>query len=226
MISVLLATTGRPAAAALCVQRLVETAKGHDLEVVAAVDDGATAERLMGCCRWKPGTRLIVDESQTHRGCSKAWNDALARSEGDPVVLAADDLVFTHGWLDAALAKLEEFKDGWGFVGFNDGHWNSELSTHYLMSRRFIVEVLGGVIAWECYKHSFNDCEINERAKQAGRYKWAEDAVVLHKHWTYGERPKDTTDDRWLGDHPESQRIFMQRREQGFPNDYIPAITC
>ena len=69
-----------------------------------------------------------------------------ADAKGDPIVLAADDLEFEPGWLDAALETLAQFEDGWGLVGFNDGHWGPELSTHYLMSRRFIVEF--SVVSW------------------------------------------------------------------------------
>jgi glycosyltransferase involved in cell wall biosynthesis len=216
MVSILLATMGRPEKARACVQSIKDTAE--DVEVVVALDGpGAEALREMGC---------VVDHCDEPRGSSKAWNDALALSTGDPVVLAADDLEFRPGWLEAALETLAAFPDGWGFVGFNDGHWGEELSTHYLMSRRFIVEHLGGVIAWDCYRHSFNDREANERARRAGRYAWCEDAHVLHRHWIFGDRPQDATDARLLGEHPESQRRFDERQAAGFPDEQEPVITC
>lgn len=220
MISVLLPTTGRPDMAEQCVRQLRDTTTGHDIEIIAAVDaDETSRDRLTPLV-----DRLLY--SDTHRGCSNAWNDALAASAGDPVVFAADDLTWEPGWLDAALATLAEFPDGWGLVGFNDGHWREELSTHYLMSRRFIVEVLGGRIAWDFYRHSFNDLEVNERAKLAGRYAWCEDAHVYHAHWTFGDRPQDETDARTLGDHAESQRMFNERQSAGFPDTDPPVITC
>jgi hypothetical protein len=143
------------------------------------------------------------------------------------VVFAADDLRWGEAWLDHALATLEEFEDGWGLVGFNDGHWGPGLSTHYLMSRRFIVDVLGGVVAWDFYEHSFNDLEVNERARTAGRYAWCEQARVTHEHWLFGDRQQDATDTRKLGAHAASERIFRERSTAGFPNDGItPVITC
>lgn len=219
MISVLLATTGRAEQAAACASSVFLTTEDYDVEVVAAVDnDLDTAEALtaLGC---------VVDHSINYRGCSRAWNDALALCGGDPVVLAADDLDFQTGWLDAALEQLLRFPDEWGMVGFNDGHLNHGLSTHYLMSRRFVIEVLGGVIAWECYRHSFNDVEVNERARAAGRYSWAEGAHVLHSHWTYGDRAQDDTDARWLGEHSASEAAYNARHAAGFPSDYAPVIT-
>jgi GT2 family glycosyltransferase len=223
MISVLLATTGRPDMAEAFVQNLKDTTEGHHVELVAAVDvDPETRNRVVVAGAGL--RRMVLDYSETYRGCSRAWNDALARSTGDPVVLAADDLVFEPGWLDAALARLAEFEDGWGFVGFNDGHMGAELSTHYLVSRRMIVEEFGGVIAWECYRHSFNDCEANARAQRAGRYAWCEDAVVRHRHWIFGDRAQDTTDARNHVAHSESQQHFARRAANDFPNDYEAVI--
>jgi hypothetical protein len=168
--------------------------------------------------------RLLYSDS--YRGNSRAWNDCLAVCTGDPVVFAADDLEWEPGWLDAALGMLANFKDGWGLVGFNDGHWGPELSTHYLMSRRFIVEVLGGVVAWDFYPHSFNDLEVNERAKRANRYAWCREAHVGHAHWIFGDRPQDATDTRTLGQHGAAEAVYRQREAAGFPNDGIaPVIT-
>jgi hypothetical protein len=35
----------------------------------------------------------------------------------------------------------------------------------------------------------------------------------------------DTTDQRELGRHPESQAAFSRRASEGFPNDYTPVIN-
>jgi glycosyltransferase involved in cell wall biosynthesis len=213
MISILLATMGRPEQAEAFVKGVRATTQGHDVEIVVAVDGpGEHAIRLseLGC---------VVDHSTEPRGSSRAWNDALRHAKGDPLVLAADDLDWQPGWLDAALECLQGFPGGWGLVGFNDGHWGPELSTHYLMSRRFVVDVLGGVVAWEAYRHSFNDREANARAQAVGRYAWCENARVLHRHWLFGDRPQDATDTRLLGEHPESQRRFDERQAAGWPDE-------
>jgi hypothetical protein len=189
------------------------------LEIVAAVDrDPKTA------CLLAP----LVDTlcvAPFYRGCSRAWNDALREATADKIVLAADDLSWGDGWAEAALQGLSELPDGWGMVGFNDGNGTeTDFATHYLVSRRFLIEHTGGVIAWECYRHSFNDVEMTERAKRAGRYVWAEDAKVPHAHWLYGGRSQDETDTRNLGAHAESERAYKERAAAGFPDDYPPII--
>jgi glycosyltransferase involved in cell wall biosynthesis len=206
------------------VQSLVDTTEGHDIELVVALDADMETSARLATIPLHDRFEMVIDYRHEHRGCSQAWNDALALSGGDPVILAADDLEFQPGWLEAALMRLSEFEDGWGLVGFNDGHWGAELSTHYMVSRKMVVDVFGGVIAWQHYHHSFNDREANGRARQAGRYAWCEDAYVLHRHWIFGDRVQDTTDTRKLDLHPESERIFAEREAAGFPNDYEPAI--
>lgn len=223
-VSVLLATTGRPDMAETCVRSLLATTRQHDIELVVAVDaDPQTVLRLEAIPA-RERFRLVVDYREDYRGCSRAWNDALAASTGDPVVLAADDLVFQPGWLGAAKRDMAMFDGGWGFIGFNDGHFNHELSTHYMVSRKLIKEAFGGVIAWEHYEHSFNDCEANERAKRAGRYRWCADAHVAHTHWLFGGRQQDPTDTKNLGGHPASEQTYARRLAAGFPNDYEPVI--
>lgn len=226
MISVLLATTGRPDMAEAFARSLVDTTAGHSVELVAAVDADTETRRRLEAVEVHDGMSVVMDWRDEHRGCSCAWNDALRLSSGDPVVLAADDLEFQPGWLTAALRCLSGFPDGWGLVGFNDGHWGAELSTHYLMSRRFVTEVLGGVIAWDCYRHSFNDREANARAHAAGRYAWCETARVLHRHWIFGDRAQDATDTRTLGSHNDAEQAYARREAAGFPNDFPPVITA
>ena len=201
--------------AVACVRLLRETAAPHQLEVCAAVDadeESRDALRVEGC---------VVNYSDAYRGNS-AWNAALADAQGDLIVFAADDLVWQAGWLDAALEAHSHHPDS--LIGFNDGHWGAELSTHYLMPRAFIVEVLGGRVAWD-YPHSFNDLETNERAKRAGRYFWCEEARVYHSHWLFGDRAKDETDTRNLGGHGAAEQMYRERAAAGFPDDHPPVIT-
>lgn len=223
LVSVIFPTTGRKDMALAALKSLFATTQEYHLEVIAVVDaDMDSADAIRSTFKGKVN---IVDYSPNYRGCSKAWNDGLAQSTGDYIVLAADDLEFTDGWLDEALKVMDTLPDGGGLVGFNDDVWNgNELATHYLFSRQFIIDHMGGRLAWECYRHSFNDVETNERAKRANRYAWAEKAVVKHHHWTKGGREQDATDTRWLPEWQASSNAYEARRVAGFPNDYPPVI--
>jgi glycosyltransferase involved in cell wall biosynthesis len=164
VISFLFPTTGRRDRATTCLRELHRTTRGHDIEILLAIDEDPRSRTKL---------RRYADKisySQRYRGPSDAWNAALKMASGDLIVFAADDLRWQEGWLDAALDAHYQAPDA--LVGFNDGHWDEDLSTHYLMPRHFIIEVLGGRVAWPCYRHSFNDLETNMRAKRAGRYHW------------------------------------------------------
>lgn len=221
MVSVLLPTTGRAEMAEKCVRRLIETTT-QPLELCIAVDRDLETVKHLKHIHYPDRVKKRLDLSNAYRGCSRAWNDALALSHGDPVVFAADDLEWGEGWLDAALEALR--KHPGCLIGLNDGHWGEELSTHYVAPRNFIIEVLGGRLSWD-YAHSFNDAETTERARRANRYYWCEEARVYHSHWIFGDRVKDETDTRTLGSHGESEARFKERRAAGFPNDMRPIIT-
>jgi GT2 family glycosyltransferase len=217
-VSVLIPTTGRPELAQACVQGIRDTTQGLDVEIVLAVDHDDRSRELL-----EPLVE-ILDYSDDYRGCARAWNDALALCTGDLIVWTGDDVEWEPGWLTAAMDCEAEHPD-W-LIGLNDGITPPDRATHFLMSRRFIVDVLGGVVAWPEYLHSFHDLEICERARRAGRFVWCEQARLKHIHWLWGSRAQDDTDRRNLGGHPDSERQYALRAAAGFPNNYDPRIVA
>jgi GT2 family glycosyltransferase len=186
------------------------------VEVVVAVDADDRSRQIA------LGLADVVSYSDEYRGVAGAWNDALALATGDLLVWVGDDTDWGDGWLDAALACEAEHRD-W-LVGLNDGHTPPDRATHFLMSRRFVRDVLGGVVAWPEYAHSFHDAEICDRAQALGRYVWCGESLVRHVHWLWGDREQDATDQLNLGGHPDSQRNYELRRAAGFPNNYEPVV--
>jgi len=207
LISVLLATIGPPHDAETSVRALASSTIHHDVELVVAVDDKATGDRLQATTDLFPIT--MIDCREDRRGAARAWNDALQLSIGDPLVLAATDVHWRQGWLTHALTELSQLPGGCGMIGFNDGE--STGATHYLVTRRTIREAFGGVIAWECYRTGFQDLEATERAKRIGRYRWCAQAHADH-HWDPTRNPD-----------PTSEETYARRSRAGFPNDY-PAV--
>jgi glycosyltransferase involved in cell wall biosynthesis len=223
-VSIIIPSTGRKDRLVACLKGLIATTQGLNVEIICVIDHDQESRAAVN--KTLKGHKHRIDYSEEYRGNTTAWNAGLILSGGDYIVFAADDLQWGENWLQESLRVMHDsFDEKGGLVGFNDLHWNgNQLATHYIMSRPFIVDVLGGVIAWDFYRHSFNDLETNERAKRAGRFAWAEKAVVKHDHWTFGDRPQDETDQRWLGHWQAASDIYEQRKAQGYPSNYLPVI--
>lgn len=98
--------------------------------------------------------------------------------------------------------------------------WMPVVCTTMLFDRQFCKDVLGGVVAYACYKYLFVDAEIDHRARQSKRLIWRRDAIVEHMHAAIGKREQDQGDlehsDTWIHD----EAMFKQREMAGFPNDF------
>jgi len=231
LVSICLPTTGRAQAAVDCVARCLDTAPAWPIEVCCAVDvDKESAVLLDAFLGGYAGDNLhgwAIRYSDHYQGQPAAWNAALQASHGEYVVFAADDLYWGAGWLDAAMACMATLPDGGGLVGFNDLHRTNAMrreSTHYLASRRFVIEHLNGCIGFPHYKGACNDSEACGRARQVGLYVPCYDAVVEHRHYNHGLRKMDATDQMWHASKRKSLGEFRRRAQAGFPNDFEPAI--
>ena len=230
LVSVIMPTTGRQDRALKCVVQLLDTTLAWDMDIVCPIDVDRESwwilSRFLEHYPLKNLKRWHVPFCDRYQGQPAAWNAGLAASKGEYIVFAADDLRWTDGWLEAAMAAMPE---GGGLVGFNDLHRTHAMereSTHYLTTRRFIVEHLNGCIGFPHYAGACNDSEACARARRAGLYVPCRDAVVEHVHYNHGNRKMDTTDLLWRGSKKKSLREFRRRKKLGFPDDFEPAITA
>lgn len=211
-VSIVIPTHGRAEQAVKCINQLFETVKGHEVEVIVCSDDTMIEDDRI---------KMVVTEGKAIEG----WNKGLTQATGDAIVLAADDLWFTPGWLDAALKGLLGLPEHSGLVGFNDGATKGKnFATHYLMTRDYIERFNGGVLACPAYQHNFIDVEASARAQLAGRYHYAEDAIVEHRHYLWGKADKDETYQLTEGTFLPDQETFRQRAAAGFPDDFEPVL--
>ena len=192
------------------------TTANHTVEIIVVCDrDRETFERLQ-----QEDCKVLY---QGEGNAISAWNMGLRHATGEYIVFAANDLVPRAGWLDEALRVMRSLPNGSGLVGLNTGDHDT-LATHFMVSRGFIKGYLGGVLAIPHYHHCFTDNEVNERARRAGRYAYAEGARIDHRHPSRGKREADECDayaGQWFA---VDQTTFEDRKARGFPDDYEAVI--
>lgn len=129
------------------------------------------------------------------------------------VFAAADDLHFSDGWDEPALATFVA-QPQIRVVGTNDLHnpyvLAGEHATAYLIDRRYIdlrggvVDEPAGIVHCEKYNHNYADTEFIETAKVRGVFAPCLESVVEHLHPVWG-----------CGDWDEGYR----RSQQGMARD-------
>ena len=143
-------------------------------------------------------------------------NVGVSSTSSDLIFLAADDVRFHRGWLDAAIRRLAP---GVGVVGTNDlgnsrvirGHH----STHSLVTREYTRR--GTVddstrLLHEGYVHEFVDDELVETAKFRNAYAHAADSIVEHLHPAWGKAEPDDIYDAQHDRMKQSRSLYQRRR--------------
>ena len=212
--------TIRPDRARRCVDRLFETTVGHDVEVVAVVEQSlATRDALAGS-----GAQVILRERK--HSPVYGWNQAARAATGDALVEVGDDVEWGDGWLDEALNVLARLPGGQGMVGFNDLNPATDKQhffPHYLITRKSIIEDHGGCLVVPHYNQFWLDVEAYLRAERAGRMSYAPKSIVRHIHPSSGG-PTDSvyrSSQKW---EPLDHEIYEWRLALNFPNDFPPQL--
>lgn len=143
-------------------------------------------------------------------------NEGYRRTDEPLVFLGADDIVFHHGWFEAARAKMV---DGVGVVGTQDLGSQRVIkglhATHSLVSREY-ADTFGtvdgpGEILNEAYKHNFCDDELVGTAKARGAWAFADDSIVEHFHPAWGKAENDDVYRRGRSGFKVDRRLFYRR---------------
>ena len=220
-ICVLIPTRKRPLQLRRVLASLLDTAPTMPCVIIGDPDDTETHKFWME----SPVQFIYVQTSAPKQGCVAAWNVGLASyPNASAYILGADDIIFMPGWYGAMIAALDKI-GGSGLVGFNDGRKNGNVanSTHYLMTRDFIIQHHGGVMAVPHYTAEMIDLEACERAKKAGKYIWAENAHVYHD-WQGGPYGDETYRLAW-DRRGDNQKLYEERKAKGFPDDFPSILT-
>jgi len=205
-----------------CVKRIQETTKGHNVEIVVVVD-GRCKDTLNKAAELE----VIVVYNKKHLGALASWNRGLRVCTGDPIIAIADDTYCHDGWLEEALKSHSTLPGESGIVGLNplwDDRYRTAHCNHFLVDRKAIREVLGGVLFYEVYQHFCSDNETFERASRAGRYVASDKAIVEHRHVRLNNAPNDRVYEMTTQYVGGDYALLLQRRAAGFPNNFEAVI--
>lgn len=113
-------------------------------------------------------------------GCPKMVKRLVEKAKYNLVMFLGDDTVPQKDFLKNALTAMESLPDGWGVVGLNTEPGNPV--AHWMADKRMLKYIDGGCFFSTEYKHCWCDNELKDIADELGRWKFAEDAKIEHKH--------------------------------------------
>lgn len=201
------------------------TAEVSLLVIVAALENDletvSTVKRIMAA-----GSNAPVEVHLVTRGPDSSavdgWNWAYRYAYGlgaEWFVLGADDIDFWAGCIDIAVSEAQ--KTGSQVIGLNDTFTNiDKYAPHYMASRRFTRDHLGGLMAPPVYRAWWFDREVCEIAQEVSSYAPAWDAIAKHYHPDFTDTPMDETYQEAWPDHDRDKKVYLHRKAAGFPIDY------
>jgi hypothetical protein len=216
----------RPEAMIRTLEAYRATTVGHDIEFVVAIDtDQKSYELARDWLYSKMWPNFEIVFNFERRGALACWNQALAKSKGDYLHPIGDDQLPRADWLTLALEAHRNKLGGSGVCGLNDLMHAPAINgepitlTTILVDRQFCKDVLGGVIAYECYNYSCIDSEWTARARRVGKTTWVENSIVEHVHPANGKRQRDALDDEHVVWAADDNALFERRKSLGFPDN-------
>lgn len=174
-----------------------------DHEVCATIDDAGG--------QWFPVPYYPIGDY------ARKINAGYRLTDESLIFMAADDLLFHPGWVDAIRKQLAP---GIGVVGTNDlgspRVMTGEHSTHSLITREY-ADTYGlidqpGSILYEGYPHEWVDDELVGTAKHRGAWAMALDSHVEHLHPNWGKAPNDPMYSQQRNRMMRGRRTYLARR--------------
>lgn len=204
-IAVLVPVLNRPRNVAPLLKSIRETTPGATVLFIADPHDKAEHEAI-----YAAGGQLISPGGNYAHKINTG-----ARTTTEPLlVLAADDLRFRSGWLEAAQATMT---DGVQVVGLNDlipRPLRPDHATHFLMTREAAnlpcLDKSPGPL-YEGYRAWRVDDELIVTATLRGMYAYAPGALVEHLHPMAGKAADDATYRKGRATARIDSRIFHRR---------------
>jgi hypothetical protein len=189
LISILVPSRGRPAELLNMIDSAQTTAIfPNRVEFVVYLDEDdpmVKTYRVMRSPRFLVGPRILL---------SQAWNQCAASAEGEILMHCGDDIVFTTpGWDQQVRDAFAASEDKILLVHGDDLSPNREaLATHGFLHRRWVETV--GYFLPPLFSCDWNDVWLTEVADALGRRVMLP-FVTEHRHYSFGLRERDGTDE-------------------------------
>lgn len=145
-------------------------------------------------------------------GVGKAWNRLATVAKGDLLMMGNDDLRFeTRGWDQAILEAIDRSgfgRDGLFVAWANDGSPKAATNCTFPIVSRLWYEVLG-YFTPECFHFLWHDTWIRDLGQRLGRLIYVPQALIEHRHFSFGKSMMDNTSKR----HRMAPDSSRKRRE-------------
>jgi glycosyltransferase involved in cell wall biosynthesis len=219
LTSIVIPTLSRPTQLRRNVERLLETVKGLDTEIIIAAEVNRSSVEAVKDLH----VRAIFQEEW--RGSIAGWNRGASIAKGDVLVTGADDIWWHDGWLEMALGAMQTA--GTCYVGLNDCIWNGNagLVTHWAITRQGAIDLTGGCLQIPAYKTTWTDVEVKERMRRAGQFQWCARAIAEHQHYINGAAHVDGCYLTMRKHYDNDGGVFKARQAAGFPDDFEGVIA-
>jgi len=148
-------------------------------------------------------------------GCPKMVAKLTDRTKTDLVMFLGDDTIPQPGFLDAAVAAMNDLPGGWGVVGLNTEDPNGANDrAHWLAHKKMLKHIPGGNFFATEYRHCYGDEELKDIAQELGRWVFAKKARIVHDHPINGRGEWDAEYQRAYDNGAAlDDRITYQRRK-------------
>lgn len=211
-VAVLVPMLGRPHRVAPLLESLVATAPSAEPLFLLSPNDAAVHDAVAAADA--PHLDVLGPFPGDY---ARKINAGYRHTTADLLFLAADDLLFHDGWLEAAVAEL---RPGVGVVGTNDlgspRVMAGDHATHSLVTRdycdRFGTIDGAGAVLTEEYPHEFVDDEFVATAKHRDAWAFAFGSHVEHLHPSWGKAPMDPMYAQQRNRMAKGRRIYRRRQ--------------
>ncbi|HEY1098535.1 MAG TPA: hypothetical protein VGF99_06390, partial [Myxococcota bacterium] len=214
LCAVIVPVMRRPRAAARFMESLTASRADAVVYAVADRDDDATIDA------WSTaGATVMICGTGSTFARKVQWG--YERTVEPWLFLVGDDVAFTPGWLDAAIAAAGPT---FGLVAVNDGA-RDDLDEHacHPLLRRHYVDTRGAswdgprTIAHTGYMHWYVDNEWSIVARNRDAFVAAPDAVVEHLHPLFGKGDNDLVYELGQSHRVHDRRLWRRRLRDHTP---------